>query len=375
MKVALVHEFLNQIGGAEKVLHVFHTLFPRAPVFTIVYDPEETKGEFENLDIRTSFIQKIPLGIKRYKWYLSWMPAAIERFDLSKYDLVLSDSTAFAKGVITRPETLHICYCHTPTRYLWSDTHSYTEELKQPRIIKSFLPFVLNRIRGWDKLAADRVDKFIANSRFVASRIKKYYGRESTVIYPPVETEKIPFSNPQKLGNYYLIVSRLRPYKRVDLAIEAFNALQIPLKVIGTGEEYPKLRKMAKKNIEFLGPVSDQEKYNLLGKCIAFIHPQEEDFGISAVEAMAAGRPVIAYKSGGALETVKEGLTGEFFDDQIPWSLVDTIRDFKPEKYNPKTIREHALQFDTSIFKKKIKDFIEKAYSEHKKNIRINLSG
>lgn len=365
MKVALVHDFLNQVGGAEKVLQVFHSLFPRAPVFTIVYDPEETRGEFNDLDIRTSFIQKIPLGAKRYKWYLSWMPAAIERFNLSKYDLVLSDSSAFAKGVITKPETLHICYCHTPTRYLWSDTYSYTEELKQPKIIKSFLPFILNRIRQWDKLAADRVDRFIANSHFVSERIRKYYGRGSTVIYPPVETKEIPFPNPQKIGNYYLIVSRLRPYKRVDLAIEAFNALQLPLKVVGTGEEYRKLKKIAKKNIEFLGPVSDKERNKLLSSCIAFIHPQEEDFGISAVETMAVGRPVIAYKSGGALETVKKGKTGEFFEDQTPWSLVDAVREFRPEKYDPKVIREHALQFDTSIFKKKIKDFVEKAYKKH----------
>lgn len=365
MKVALVHDFLNQIGGAEKVLQVFHDLFPKAPVFTIVYDREETRGKFDSFDIRTSFIQKIPLGVKRYKWYLSLMPAAIERFNLSKYDLVLSDSTAFAKGVITKPETLHISYCHTPTRYLWSDTYSYTEELKQPKIIKSFLPFILNRIRQWDKLAADRVDKFIANSYFVSERIRKYYGRKSTVIHPPVEVQKIPFSDSQQIGNYYLIVSRLRPYKRVDLAIEAFNALQFPLKVIGVGEEYPKLKKMAKKNIEFLGLVSDEERNKLLSSCIAFIHPQEEDFGISAVEAMAAGRPVIAYKSGGALETVKEGKTGEFFEDQTPWSLVDTVREFKPEKYDPKIIREHALQFDTSIFKKKIKDFIKKAYHKH----------
>lgn len=368
MKVALVHDFLNQVGGAEKVLQVFHSLFPKAPVFTIVYDSEETRGEFNKLDIRTSFIQKIPLGVKRYKWYLSWMPAAIERFDLSKYDLVLSDSTAFAKGVITKPETLHICYCHTPTRYLWSDTYSYTEELKQPKIIKSFLPFILNRIRQWDKLAADRVDKFIANSHFVSERIRKYYGRKSTVIHPPVEAREIPFSNPQKIGNYYLIVSRLRPYKRVDLAVEAFNALQLPLKVVGIGEEYPKLKEMAKKNIEFLGPVSDQEKYKLLARCRAFIHPQEEDFGISAVETMAAGRPVIAYKSGGALETIKKGISGEFFEDQTPWSLVDIVREFRPEKYDPKAIRECALKFDTSIFKKKIKDFIEKAYNEHLNN-------
>lgn len=364
MKVALVHDFLNQVGGAEKVLQVFHELFPRAPVFTLSYDREETGDIFDSLDIRTSFIQRLPGGIKHYKWYIALMPAAIEQFDLSSYDVVLSDCSAYAKGVVVRPDTLHICYCHSPTRYLWSDTHHYTEELRQPSIVKTLLPLFLNQIRTWDKLAAERVDKFITNSRNVARRIKKYYGRESTVIYPPVEVNKFYVSD--KIEDYYLIVSRLRPYKRVDLAIEAFNALEFPLKIIGTGEEYKKLKKMAKKNIEFLGPLSDEEKRHYLAHCKAFIHPQEEDFGITAVEAMASGRPVIAYRKGGALETVKDGVTGEFFEDQTPWSLVDTVREFHPEKFDPKKIRQQALKFDISIFKKKIKDFIERAYKEHR---------
>lgn len=364
MKVALIHDFLNQIGGAEKVLQVFHELYPKAPVFTISYDKKETKGYFEDMDIRTSFIQRIPLGSKRYKWFLSLMPAAIEQFDLSKFDIVLSDCSSFSKGVITRPETLHICYCHSPTRYLWSDTHSYTEELKQPGVIKKLLPILLNRIRVWDRQAAERVDKFITNSKTVARRIKKYYNKDSTIIHPPVETSKFNLGN--KIENYFLIVSRLRPYKRVDLAIEAFNALGFPLKIIGTGEEYRKLKKMAKKNIEFLGPLSDEEKASLLSRCIAFIHPQEEDFGITALEAMASGRPVIAYKKGGALETVIDGVTGIFFEDQTPWSLVDAVREFKPEVFDPKRIREYAMNFDTSIFKRKIAEFVEKSYKEHK---------
>jgi glycosyltransferase involved in cell wall biosynthesis len=368
MKVALVHDFLNQVGGAEKVLQVFHELYPKAPIFTITYDRSETGKTFDSMDIRTSFIQRLPGGPKRYKWYLAWMPAAIEQFDLSSYDIVLSDCSAYSKGVVTKPKTLHVCYCHSPTRYLWSDTHAYTEELKQPSIIKRALPIILNRIRVWDRLASERVDEFIANSDNVASRIKKYYNRESAVIYPPVETKK--FKTSEKIGDYYLTVSRLRPYKRVDLAIEAFNALEFPLKVVGTGEEYKKLRKLAKKNIEFLGPASDEEKNKLLASCIAFIHPQEEDFGIAAVEAMAAGRPVVAYRKGGALETVKEGITGEFFEDQTPWSLVDAVREFKPEKYDSQKIRELALNFDISIFKREIKKFVDEVYEKHQADNR-----
>ncbi|MEW6407844.1 MAG: glycosyltransferase [Patescibacteria group bacterium] len=369
MKVALIHDFFTQIGGAEKVLQVFHELFPRAPVFTIVYDRDEVGNTFNHLDIRPSFIQKLPGGVKHYKWYLTLMPVAIEQFDLSLYDTVLSDSSAYSKGIVVRPETLHICYCHAPTRYLWNDTHKYTEELKQPRIIKSLLPLFLHNIRIWDYMAAKRVDRFIANSGAVAQRIKKYYNQESEVIYPPVEVNKYQISD--KTDNYFLIVSRLRPYKRVDLAIEAFNALGFPLKIIGIGEEYKKLKKMAKKNIEFLGPLCDEEKKKYLSRCIAFIHPQEEDFGITAVEAMASGRPVIAYRRGGALETIKEGITGTFFEDQTPWSLVDIVRDFKPEKFDSQKIRQEVLKFDISLFKEKVKNFVENAYEEHKKKFEF----
>lgn len=371
MKVALVHDFLNQIGGAEKVLQCFHNLYPKAPVFTITYDREETGDVFDDMDVRVSFIQKLPGGVKRYKWYLTLMSAAIEQFDLSDYDVVLSDCSAYSKGVVVQPDTLHICYCHSPTRYLWNDTHSYTEELRQPGVIKRLLPLFLNKIRTWDRLAAERVDKFIANSKTVAQRIKKYYNKESVVIYPPVETEKFYIS--KNIGNYFLIVSRLRPYKRVDLAIEAFNALEFPLKIIGAGEEYKKLKKLAKKNIEFLGPLRDSEKAKYLSSCLAFIYPQEEDFGITAVEAMASGRPVIAYRKGGACETVKEKVSGVFFEDQTPWSLVDAVREFKPEIYDPEKIRQEALRFDVSVFKARIKDFVEKTYREHRAEInKIN---
>ncbi|MFH1509017.1 MAG: glycosyltransferase [bacterium] len=365
MKVALVHDFLNQIGGAEKVLQTFHDLYPKAPVYTMTYDKMETKGEFSNLDIKTSFIQKLPGGVKKYKWFIPLMPAAIEHLDLKKYDMILSDCSAFAKGIIPSTESLHICYCHTPTRFLWSDSHKYTEELNVPGIVKRVLPIFLNRLRLWDKAAADRVDHFIANSKFVAERIKKYYQKESDVIYPPVVTTGYPDDN--KVEDYYVIVSRLRPYKKVDLVIEAFNALGYKLKIIGTGEEMENLKKLAKPNIEFLGPVADEERNRQLANCRAFINPQEEDFGIAPVEAMAAGRPVVAYKKGGAKETVIEGKTGVFFEDQTPWNLVDVIRENheKLAKYNIDDIKAHARKFDTKEFNYNIKNYVQTKYDEY----------
>jgi len=217
MKIALTHDHLFQIGGAEKVLFELNRIFPDSPVYTLIHNPEKA-GLFKEFDIRTSFLQQLPFSKRNFKWYLGLMPIAWEQFDFSQYDVVISSSSAFSKGVLTAPNTLHISYCHSPTRYLWSDAHKYVEELKQPKLIKKILPMILNRLRTWDYTAAQRVDKFIANSEFVAKRIKKYYQREATVIYPPVNTEQFKLAG--ELGNYYAIVSRLRPYKRVDLAIK-----------------------------------------------------------------------------------------------------------------------------------------------------------
>jgi len=266
--------------------------------------------------------------------------------------------------VLTPPNTLHISYCHSPTRYLWSDAHQYVEELKQPKIIKKILPLILNRLRTWDHVAAQRVDKFIANSEFVAKRIKKYYQRDSTVIHPPVDTKQFTISS--TIESYYAIVSRLRPYKRVDIAIKAFNQLRMPLLIIGSGEEEARLKKIAKDNIQFLGELSDIERNKILSKARAFIHPQEEDFGIAAVEAMACGRPVIAYQSGGALETVIPEETGQFFKEQTWESLADTVIRFHrvSDQFDPNKIRKHAEKFDTDVFQQKIKDFVGQSWQE-----------
>jgi len=362
MKVALVHDYLMQDGGAEKVLKIFQELFPEAPTFVLIHDPKKVSKDFLGKDIRTSFLQKIPLGRRKYQWFLPLMPAAVESYPLNDYDLILSSTSMFSKGIITKPGTLHICYCHTPTRFLWTDCYDYVKELKYPALVKKFLPLVLSRLRVWDRLSADRVDYFIANSETVQGRIQKYYKRKSQIIYPPVETDS--FSVSSQIGNYFLAGGRLVSYKRFDLIVKAFNMIGIPLKIFGDGPEFEKLRKNSRKNIEFLGKISDKEKSEVYSHALAYIHPQEEDFGISAVESMASGRPVIALGRGGALETVVEGVTGEFFYEQGWEEIADHVVRFDPSRYNSAKIRAYAEKFSVSRFKKEMIDYVDAKWQE-----------
>lgn len=366
MKIALIHDHLNQIGGAEKVLKEFTEIYPQAPIFSLIYDKKITTQYFPAKKIISSFIQSLPFGVKLFKWYLPLMAAAAESLNVKGYDLILSDSSAFAKGVISDINTLHLCYCHTPTRYLWSDSWEYIEELKQSNfLIKKFLPLILTQFRQWDFLAAQRVDKFIANSHFVAKRIKKFYKRESEVIYPPVNTDKF-YINPHK-EKYFVALSRLRPYKRVDLAIETFNELRLPLIIIGGGWEIKYLKKIARENIQFLGEIQDDKlKAKIISQAQALIHPQEEDFGIAAIEAMSAGIPVIAYKAGGALETIIENKTGIFFEEQTWECLADTVVNFDSGQFKPQEIKNHAENFSASRFRRQIAELVEKEYSKFK---------
>ncbi len=361
MKVALVHDYLNQYGGAERVLEAFTQIFPQAPIYTLLYDEEKTGYAFKNRKIRTSFLQKIPLLKSHHRPFLMLMPLAIEQFDLSDYDLVLSDSASYAKGVITSPKTVHLCYCHTPIRYAWDDSHKYIEEFGYPGLVRKFIPFFMNYIRLWDEQAAQRVDKFIANSHFVAQRIKKYYHREAEVIPPPVKTSLFYLAN--QPARYFLMVGRFLSYKRFDLAVEVFNQLGWPLKIVGDGPERKRLERRAKPNIEFVGLVSDKKLKDYYAHCQAFIFPQEEDFGITAVEAMAAGRPVIAYQAGGALEIVEEGITGLFFKEQTNDCLAETIRKFKSVDFNSQLIREKAMKFDQENFKERIRKVVNQVNS------------
>ncbi len=374
MKVALVHDHLAQDGGAEKVLKVFSDMFPEAPIYTLLYEKKQVNKYFKDKRIETSIIQRLPGGVKHYQWYLFFMPIAVEFFDLSEYDLIISDTSSFAKGVITSPNSLHICYCHTPTRYLWSDTHQYINELKYNKYFKKIISLVLNRIRIWDRLAADRVDLFIANSKTVQKRIVKYYRRPSTLIYPPVETEKFfleGLNGQKKEKKYFLAGCRLAPYKRIDIVVEAFKFLgnNYKLKIFGDGVDTERLKKLAgaSANIEFLGRVSEEDKAKLYSGAEAFINPQEEDFGITVVESMASGRPVIAYRKGGATETVIERKTGLFFNEQTAESISEALRNFKSEDFNPSEIREYSLQFSVENFKGQIREFIERNYKNEAK--------
>lgn len=369
MRIALVHDYLVQYGGAERVLQAFTELFPYAPIYTLIHDKEAMHGVFEGKRIYTSFLQHLPFSRKRHRFFPPLMPLAIEQFDFSSYDIVLSDSSSYAKGIITRPETLHICYMHTPMRYAWDDCQKYTQDFGFPQMIKKLVPFFMNPIRLWDKASADRVDSFLANSQFVAKRIKKYYRQDAKVIHPPVNVDR--FYIAEKPGNYFLMVGRLIAYKRHDIAIVAFNRLKLPLKIIGRGPEFDRLKKMAGPTIEFLGRVPEEDLPRYYAECRGFVFPQEEDFGIVAIEAMASGRPLIAYRGGDIVEHLEEGAMGVFFDEQTPEAIVGAVEHFCRAEYNPHFIREKALPFDKERFKTTIKDYIEGALHNHLETRKI----
>lgn len=364
MKIALVHDYLSQDGGAEKVLHAFHEIWPDAPIFVLFYDAKKISG-FENADIRESFLAKLPLGKKKYQWYISLMPLATEKHNLHEFDVVLSSTSAFAKGVLTRPDTLHISYCHTPTRYLWTDTHEYIAELKYNKLVKAILPKLIHKLRMWDKMSVDRVDHFIANSNTVRQRIQKYYRRESDIVYPPADVHA--FSVAEHPQDYFISGGRLVPYKRFDILVQAFNRLRLPLVIFGSGPELARLKKMAKPNIRFVGRVSDSEKATLLQHARAFLHPQVEDLGITPIESMASGTPVIAYGVGGATETVIPGKTGVFFYEQTWESVVDAVLNFEDDAWDRDDIARHAQSYGLVGFKHKIKTYVDERYEEFQK--------
>lgn len=363
MKVALVHDYLSQDGGAERVLKALHEIWPEAPIFVLFYDSKKITY-FGDAQIIESWLKYLPFIKNIFQWYLPLMPMATEQHHLHGYDVVISSSSIFAKGVITSPSTLHISYCHTPPRFLWGDGTDYLSDLKSGRLIKWLLPVVNHHLRIWDHISTKRVDHFIANSNTVAKRIKKYYRRDSEVIFPPLESHR--FETASKLGDYYVCGGRLVPYKRLDLVIKVFNRLGWPLKIFGVGNEYRYLKKIAKSNIEFYGKISEREKAVLFSRALAFIHPQKEDFGITPLEAMAGGRPVIAFGQGGATETVVAGVTGTFFAEQSWESLMDTLLNFDPYNWNSKIIQDQAQKFTIENFKTEIKKFVQDKYETFK---------
>jgi glycosyltransferase involved in cell wall biosynthesis len=360
MKVALVHDWLNQMGGAEDVLATLVDLYPATPVYTSLYWPEQMPADWQAWDIRTSFIDRLPLARRRQQLYFPLYPLAFEQFNLDGYDLVLSNKSGFCHGVITGPDTLHICYCLTPTRYLWR-YHQYAQQENLKRSTRLLLLPFLTFLRQWDRLAADRVDHFIAISQEIRRRIAKVYRREATIIYPPVETAR--FEPATRVEDYYLFVGRLVPYRRVDLLVEAFNKMGRPLMIAGSGRDRERLEAMAGPNVTFLGYIPNGELPDLFARCRAFLFPGEEDFGIAPLQAMAAGRPVIAYAAGGSLDTVVPG-TGALFEEQTAAAIMRAVESFDPEAVSPAFIRRHAEQFDTAVFRQQLATFIERKMAE-----------
>jgi glycosyltransferase involved in cell wall biosynthesis len=352
VKTAIIHEYLNQYGGAERVLQVLCALLPHAPIYTTLYNRALTGGVFDERTIRTSFLQRLPFAMRLHHWYSPLMPLAVEQFDTRAFDTVLSVSASFAKGVLTAPGARHICYCLTPPRFLWDDSQRFVERFRSPVIISKLAPLALSYLRVWDRQAAERVDKWIAISECVRRRIEKYYGKESVVVHPPVNVSK--FTVHHEPGTYWLMVGRLVAYKNFDLAIRAFNRLGLPLKIVGTGIEERRLRAIAKPNIEFIGSVTDEKLAELYGGACAVLFPQEEDFGIVPLEAMASGRPVIAYRGGGALETIIDRITGVFFDEQTEEALMSAVDRASRMKWLPTVCRGQAERFDIPVFIKKM---------------------
>ncbi len=360
-RVAIVHDYLVDSGGAERVVLALHEQFPQAPIFTSVHDRLTTFPAINALDIRTSFLQRLPVRKSNYKLLLPFYPIAFESFDLSEYDILISSSSSFAKGVIAAPNTLHVCYCHTPPRFAWR-FHEYIEREQLSRLKRFFVSGIVRYLRNWDFAAAQRVDVFVANSNSTAQRIQENYRRDATVIPPPVEVEF--FEPTSEIGDYYLIVSRLAPYKRIDLAVQAFNQLRLPLKVVGAGEDTPRLKSIANANIQFLGPVPEHQLAGLYAHSRAVIFPGVEDFGIVPLEANAAGRPVIAYAAGGALETVKPGITGAFFRAPTAEALAQVVAETDVTVFDPQLLRQHALQYSKECFKERIAGFVQSKWQD-----------
>ncbi len=369
LKTALVHEWLTNYAGSERVVESFNNIWSDAPVFTLAdfLNDEERQIILKGKKTNTSFIQNLPFAKKSHKNYLLLFPYAIEQFDLSDYDVIISSSHAVAKGVLTNSQQLHICYCHTPIRYAWDLYHRYLKEANLNRGLKGLIAKkILHYMRIWDSTTANRPDYFIANSNHIAKRIKKIYNRESTVIYPPVDVHK--FEMVSEKDNYYLTASRMVPYKRMDMIVEAFSKMpDKKLVVIGDGTEMPKIKAKAAANIEILGYQSFETLKRHMQKAKAFVFAAEEDFGIVVVEAMACGTPVIAWNFGGTAETVVNGKTGFFFEEQTIESLIQAVNKFEMQNniFDSSVIRKHAEQFSRKIFEDKIKSFIDEKCKYH----------
>jgi glycosyltransferase involved in cell wall biosynthesis len=355
-RIALVHDFLLDVRGAERVFMAMCDLYPQADVYTAVYDEDGTEGRFAGREIRTSFLQRTRPSARTFRTLLPLYPAAIESFDFSDYDLVISSSSAWAHAVICDEQTVHVSYCHNPFRYVWNDRDHTLAQRRDP-ISRAALRALFRRWRQWDWIAAQRVDSYLANSRTTQARINTYFGRDSTVVYPPVETQRF---SPGEVRDYYVVLSELMPHKRIDRAIRAFNRLRLPLVVVGDGPDARRLRHMAGPLVSFAGRVSDERVAQLLSGCRALVLPSIEEFGIASVEAQAAGRPVIAVHGGGAVETVQEGVTGVFFSGG-PDELATAVLEFDDRAVDPADCVANADRFNLAVFQQALPREVERA--------------
>jgi len=356
MKTVLVYDRVNKWGGAERVLLALHEIFPDADLATAVYSPDKAKWARVFPNVKTTFLQRIPFAKDKHEFLGLLTPIAFESLDLAKYELVISVTSEAAKGIITRPGQTHVCYCLTPTRYLWS---GYEHYFSKGSLLRSVASPAVSYLRRWDRIAGERPDTLVAISTAVAARIRKYYGRDAEVIFPPVEIERFSADAKVKRENFFLMVGRLVSYKRFDLAISAFNRLGLPLVIVGKGSEEGKLKRLARNNIKFVGELTEASLADYYRKCLGLIFPQEEDFGIVAVEAQAAGAPVIAFKAGGALDTVIAGKTGIFFDRQNEKDLIDAVERFRRTSFNKQDIIKNAERFSKESFKRKFRELTE----------------
>jgi glycosyltransferase involved in cell wall biosynthesis len=363
MNIALVHDWLNQVGGAEDVLADLVAMYPQSPVYTSIYAPEKMPAFYREWDIRALWMDRLPGIYDHHQPYLPLYPLAWGGLDLSAYDVILSNKSGFCHGVQHDADTLHVCYCLAPTRYVWQFEAYVARESLSPAQVAVLRPIVA-LLKRWDRAAADRVDHFIAISTEIQDRIRRYYGRESALIYPPVDTARFQPVAADQVEDYYLIVSRHIPYKRIDLAVQACTDLGLPLKIAGRGRDTDRLRAMAGPTVEFLGFVADDDLPGLMARARAFLFPGLEDFGITPLQANAAGRPVIAYAGGGALDTVIPGVTGEHFPDQTVDSLKGVLQSFDATRYDSAQMQAHARRFDVTVFKEQIGAYVENAWDD-----------
>jgi glycosyltransferase involved in cell wall biosynthesis len=360
-RVALVHDFLLDVRGAERVFASICDAWPDADVFTAVYDEQGTEGRFAGRRPRTSFLQRVRPTARTFRPLLPLYPHAIESFDLRDYEVVISSSSAWAHGVLVDPGATHVCYCHNPFRYAWTEREA-TLRARNP-LTRPALRLLLNRWRQWDWIAAQRVDRYVANSRLTATRIRRYFGREATVLHPPVETGRF---SPAPVGAHYMVLAELMAHKRIDVAVRAFNELRLPLLVVGDGPESRKLRRMAGPTVTFTGRISDERVADLLARARALVVTATEEFGIAAVEALAAGRPVLALGEGGVRESVVEGETGSFFERCEPGALAEAVRRFDPLAIDPRACRAAAERFGAERFRERLARLVAEAVRDER---------